>query len=301
MSEKIYEQSFPTIGKASLRISNIRGQVNVYPQPADQIIVKAVVEEGSGSAERTTVEMRQETGGRVVVETRFDRPTLSFFDLSQPCKVYYEIQVPAGVELDISTISAGQDLKNLQGAIHTSAISGDIHIDSISGPLRLSTISGRVEGLGLICEKLHLSTVSGDVRLTQSQCNQIEASTVSGQIDLDMPMGGGPYSFRSVSGDVHWQLPAAAGCVVEMHAVSGDLLVSMPAVSQGAARHKTWKVLEGGALVRMNSVSGDFYLQAPPVVVEAVPAGVLSRKEILDKVESGEMTAEQAMAALRGE
>lgn len=295
MTNKTYEQSFPISGQAVLKLSNIRGTVSVRQGDPAVIQVKADLDETSGNAERTQVEMRQEEGGRVVVETRYGDMMLDFLNRSQPCRVDYIVSVPAGAEIKISTVSATQDIQSLQGKFHLSTVSGSLRLADLKGDLSLSTISGGVQCSGLSGDKLTLSAVSGDIQLGQAEYAAVDANTVSGQIHYTAPLGQGPYTFRSVSGDINWEMPSAAPCTIEMHAVSGDLQINIPVTRSKTERGtKLWHVQGGGSLIKLNSVSGNLNISAPQVSQDSS----LSRKEILDKIEAGEMTAEEALTAL---
>ena len=300
MAIQTFEQTYPVSGQVVFKLSNIAGKVTVHQSEEPSIFVKAALDDSSGNAERTKIEMRQEESGRVVVETRFSDPILGIFNRAQPCKVDYDVTLPSGADIHVSTVSAAQELQGLQGKFQLSTISGNIHLAALQGDLQISTISGNVYTTDLQTSKLNLSAVSGDVDVAGSVPGTVEANTVSGQIRLAAPMGSGPYSFRSVSGDVSWQMPAAAPCTLELHTVSGDLNVNLPVTQYQAERGtKVWRVQGGGAAVRLNSVSGNLQVSAPQAPVEPAKTGSgLSRKEILDKIEAGEMTAEEALAAL---
>jgi len=300
MAIQTYEQTFPVSGQVVFKLSNIAGKVSLHQGEEPVILVKAALDDASGSAERTKIEMRQEENGRVVVETRFSDPIFGIFNRAQPCKVDYDVTLPAGGDLQVSTVSAAQELHGLQGKFQLSTISGNIHLVSLQGDLQISTISGNVYTTDLQTGKLNLSAVSGDIDVAGSVSGTVEANTVSGQIHLDAPLGTGPYSFRSVSGDVSWKMPAAAPFTLELHTVSGDLSVNLPVTQYQAERGtRVWRVQGGGTAVRLNSVSGNLQVSAPQAPAESdKTVSGLSRKEILDKIEAGEMTAEEALAAL---
>ncbi len=301
MADQIFEQSFPVSGEAVFKLSNITGQVVVRQGEAQVIAVHAVMDDSSGNAEQTRVEMTQESSGRVVVETRFDHPVSGFLNRMKPCRVSYEVRLPAGVDVNISTIDSTQDLQGLQGKFHLSTISGSLTLADLTGELAFSTISGNVRASGLQAPKVSLSSISGEVEFLRSELGEADGSTVSGQIRVDAPVGAGPYAFRSVSGNVLWLAQTLAPCTLEVHTVSGDIQVNQPTTKARSERgSKVWNVLGGGPLIRLNSVSGNLQFRArqDAPAPERPTASGLTRKEILDKIESGEMTAEQALIAL---
>ena len=63
MSKKIIELSFSVDTPARLKLSNIRGTVDISPGGEDSISVSAVIHLNSGNADHTEVDIHQEDDG----------------------------------------------------------------------------------------------------------------------------------------------------------------------------------------------------------------------------------------------
>lgn len=310
MALKISEQAFSVAEEARLKLSNVRGHVVIHAsEAANQILVKATLDPESGDAERTQVEMRQEENGEVVVKTHYTEPFWGFFNRLQPCRVDYDVTVPANCKVNASSVSGSMAVTGVHGVLELSTISGELEITDTGGELSVSTVSGGLTGHGL-AGRLKARSVSGSVRLEGQALETIDASTVSGGIQLNSPLSIGPYKFHTVSGNVHWQMPAIAPCTVEMHTVSGSAHSNMLAAhSYTSGRGHIFQVRGGGTLIPFSSVSGSIYLMGPeeqpaePQPEDAKQAPQAAQRPdvhtVLDMIEKGEMTAEEGLAALQ--
>ncbi len=322
MSEETIEKTFQVGSSPRLVISNIRGSVTIQPGEAGVIEVKAF-KHGNSMTASSVVEMSQDAEGTVRVETRSDE---SFFGLlSHPPKVEYAVRVPQGTQLDASCISSSLKVMGLTGAFKLKTISGEMEVRDLSGPFKIKGVSGDITGSNLSGE-LELGTVSGRVKLLQSSFPGADASTVSGDLLLQTPVAAGPYAFSSVSGSVRMLVPPDTHCSAELNSVSGSLHSSLPATSTKLGRGtKISQVGGGGTSVRLKSVSGGLSFEvegmaaanvsatpepannwmptppSPPTSPAVPPASPLSTEEILQRIERGEMTVDEAIKLMKGQ
>jgi hypothetical protein len=162
------------------------------------------------------------------------RPTVSFHqgEYSYCAKIDYEVTVPAGTALRITTLSGDIDLSGLGGAIIAKTVSGD---------LLLSALTGAV----------NVRTVSGDVKLKQVSGSAIEAVSISGDVDLSWPPAqAAELSLKSISGEVYAD-PAVSFSNLKQRSYVGYQLHG----SYGTG---------GGPLVKLESVSGDIFFRKQP-------------------------------------
>jgi DUF4097 and DUF4098 domain-containing protein YvlB len=277
MSE-IIEKNFTVASPARLNLSNIRGSVEIRPGEEGAIHVTATKSISTGDAQRTEIELTQETDGTVVVSTRFPEGAWSWLYGSFPCPVDYVVQAPRKCILKINVVSSeilseGFDgefsfqsvsgevtLRTLSGPVRVNTVSGNVELAELTGDLRLNTVSGKVSGKH-IRGAVHLDTVSGKISLEESNLTSIQASTVSGAMVYQTAFGEGPYRFNSVSGDVELLVPAETRCTAEMHAVSGKLTTKIPAASTSRQNGtQTMEVQGGGVKVTLQSISGNLSL-----------------------------------------
>ncbi len=327
MAEETIERRFDVAVPARLRVGNIRGAVDIQPGEDNVIVVSAVKDVESGDAERTEVEILQDEEGTVKVKTEFRKGLEWLFDWRRPCKVRYTIHVPRSCSVKVRCVSSDASLRDLQGEVDLETVSGDVQLENLNGRLRLRSVSGDIRGAHLV-GTLDLETVSGDVRLSASDLPQAKASSVSGDGRLETSLGRGPYRLKTVSGDFELLVPAESRCTVETSTISGELRTTLPVTtSSGDRRHRRVEVQGGGVEVTFNSVSGDLRLTpsgkvepgaapeepkeapaveaAPPVAGEPPSPPVReqalrqARREILERVARGELTAEQGVEELR--
>ena len=162
------------------------------------------------------------------------RPTVSYSkgEYSYCAKIEYEVTVPAGVALRITTLSGDVDVSELGGALTIKSVSGDLRLSALSGPV-------------------NVRSVSGDVKLNQVNGSAIEATSVSGDVDLTWPPAkGAELSLKSVTGEVYAD-PAVSFTNLKQRSYVGYQLHG----SYGAG---------GGPLVKLESVSGDVFFRKQP-------------------------------------
>jgi hypothetical protein len=301
MSQETIEKTFPVTVPARLKLSNIRGSVQIEAGEDGLISVSATKHLNSGNASRTEILMSQAEDGKVIVETKYGDWFFSFFNFSSPCKVDYVVRVPHSCEIDTSGVSNSLLIQSVEGGFNISTVSGEMSFKDLRGDLHLSSVSGNVSGEDL-SGKLHLNTVSGDVRLAGGDLSQGKVSTVSGDIQIRTAMAKGPYTFKSVSGDVHLAVTQEVGFSVNLQSVSGVLHTALPLNH----RHKSGGTLTaeiGGGEVEigMNSVSGNLYLEAPqpPIPQENPAPASTTRREVLERISRGEMSVEEGIEKLK--
>jgi DUF4097 and DUF4098 domain-containing protein YvlB len=330
MSSESLEQTFNVVSPARLKLSNIRGSVDILPGEPGILTVTATKSSEYGDVSRTKIAMSQSPDGLVTVETRYQDAWWGFFSFSKPCKVDYQVHIPPTCEVDASCVSSSLAVSGLDGKFKLSTVSGEMRLENLSGEIKLSGVSGETGGSGL-AGVLHLNTVSGEVRLVNSALTSSDLTTVSGEIRLQTTLTEGPYRFHSVSGSVWLSVPADTRCSLELQSISGGVHVNLPVTRQKiGGRHYSYEVQGGGVRVTANSVSGGLYVESssgssqgsiptdtveddelsftelpplppqPPVppLPAQPPEPVLDRAAVLDRIERGEMSVEEGLKAL---
>ncbi len=305
MSQEKLEQRFEVGAPASLKLSNIRGPINIQTGEDGLIVVTALKMLNSGNAERTSILMHQEDSGRVILKTEYQNPVTDWFNLNKPCKVEYTLQVPKNTHLDVNNISGSITVGAVDGEIQLSAISGSLNLSNLTGPLKLSTVSGAINAHNLR-GVLDVNAVSGQVRVTESNLVEARVKTVSGSIVVETPLTDGPYAFKGVSGKLTLIVPAETACVAIYKSVSGRLKTSLPITQDHREGSRGWLEIQGGGPeVTYKSVSGSFKIVTSEN--EEIPArrpasGAVrqpkNQLEILQKIESGSLSVEDALKEL---
>ena len=278
MSEEKIEQVFQVSQPARLVVKNIRGSVDLRAGEDGVIHVTAVKHTGSGDARGTEIEISQAASGEVTVATRFPEGSWRWIFGSMPCRVDYTITAPRQCSLEVkgvsndasivgfegqftfNSVSGELDLRKLTGPVKINTVSGEVDLEDIAGETRLHSVSGKAKGQH-VAGTVHVDTVSGDIELKGSNVPSAEVTTVSGKVEIETPLGAGPYRFNSVSGEVTLKVPEASKCSLEMHSVSGGLQVALPVTAQTKSGGlRTAEVQGGGVKVYLSSVSGDLSL-----------------------------------------
>ena len=322
MSTEIFEQTFQVAEPARLKLSNIRGSVEIHAGEPGTIHVHAT--RHNGSDKQTTIEMSQAEDGSVVVETR-EPEGWRLFNFSSSAKVDYTVSVPPACKLSVSCVSSSLSIRGVSGVCTLKTVSGSMDLNMLAGPFKINSVSGDISGAGL-SGALELDTVSGDVRLSESDVPSVHGSTVSGNLNLQTALGAGPYKLNSVSGDVSFIVPADTACTIELRAVSGRITSTLPLTAHTRRGGSSTAVVQGGGVeVKLSSVSGDLWIgqmgeepgkavaepAVPPVPPEpAVPPVPpvppvsrperLTTAEILAMVERGELSVDEAIHRMQG-
>ena len=303
MSETI-KKTFSVTSPAKLKVNNISGSVEITPGEDGVIQVTAIKHPNSGDEKRTEIEIIQEADGTVKATTRYPDGGWTWMFGSHPCDVEYVIKAPRQCSLRVNGVSNTVLAEGFDGEINMNTVSGEISIKSINGPMRIHSVSGDVDGEHLV-GTLAADTVSGDVMVKASTLISINGKTVSGDLHISTPLANGPYEFKSVSGDVQMIVPPETACTGELHTLSGDLTTAFPA--NGYSNNpgsKSVLIKGGGVKIILNSVSGDLSLDCDGEIPSSPdPAKTITseeRKAVLESVERGELTVEQALGKLHG-
>lgn len=140
-----------------------------------------------------------------------------------------EIRVPRGVELEVSTVSAGLEFADLAGPRVTArTVSGDarlnnvrperLELETVSGGVSLDaggslesaikSVSGNLEASGL-SGRLRLKSVSGNLDVSATAVEEVEVETLSGSVYARIvPEAASRLNLSSHSGDLRLVLPA---------------------------------------------------------------------------------------------
>lgn len=136
-----------------------------------------------------------------------------------------ELELPRGVRLVISTLSADVEVYDITGNVEVRSTSGSLQFSGLGGRLIAETISGDVQTSGNT-SLARITTVSGDMRVREAR-GEVELHTTSG----DASVSGERitrFSAESMSGDVQFDGLFDAGARVQVSTHSGDVTVRVP-------------------------------------------------------------------------
>ncbi len=201
----------------------------------------------------------------------------------------FELLVPRGVRLIISTGSGNVDVQEITGDVEVHAVSGDIALRAIGGRAIVETLSGDIEitdGVGDLRAttmsgditargvrgSAEVHTTSGTVDLGMLHAVSVKVESISGDITFDgMPTDGASFQLATHSGDITLRMPDGARGVLEVSTFSGEvttngtLTLTSSGVPRSGRRERTGQRLEfgggGSTLINVATFSGDIRLQ----------------------------------------
>jgi DUF4097 and DUF4098 domain-containing protein YvlB len=265
-----FEKRVPAGPSGVVEISNVAGMVEVAGWDRSEVEVKAQLD-----SEDIKVEMTSEAGRtriRVVVPRRSGNDS----------DAQLQIRVPRASELEISTVSADINARDVTGEQRLKTVSGNVKTDIAAHDVEVKTVSGDLWLRGKSEDaSLRLSTVSGNIRLERA-AGELDAITVSGDMSLDVQPArslrlrttsggvefrgrltrGASFEAETISGDLTVRARAEDGFEYEVSSFSGDIENCFDVEAQKTSRHGpgyrlSGKRGEGTGKVRMRTMSGD--------------------------------------------
>ncbi|HEY4226772.1 MAG TPA: DUF4097 family beta strand repeat-containing protein [Candidatus Limnocylindrales bacterium] len=172
------------------------------------------------------------------------------------------VEVPHGATVSVESASAEVAVSDLSGSKRFRTASGDMTFERLSGPLDIESVSGDVDIEGQAPLELNAKSISGEMRVRVPRLRRLELTTTSGDMFLDAQLdGNGPFSLRSISGDV--TLVGRSGFRIEAQSVTGDLNSDLPSKRESGPGRKVLTVGRPGPTLSFHSVSGDFHVVEP--------------------------------------
>jgi Toastrack DUF4097 len=319
MNTETTEQFYSVNAPARLEIKNIRGSVTVRGvEGTNSIHITAIKHLDSGDPQRTEILVSQLPDGSVSVQTRYQESgwLLSLLGAHWPCKVDYTVEAPADCALHVDSVSNTALIEGLNGSLGLKSISGEIEVHRLGGSISLHSISGDIGG-DQLTGALTVDTTSGRVRLDASNFSSLQANSISGALFFKTPLSAGPYSFKTVSGNIRLVVPAHSACNADFQSISGRFSSNLPSTGDQRQRGSQSAEVQGGdPMVKFNTVSGNASLEsdgeataqptAPSTPAPAAPEAVtsqeaLSTREILDQIADGKLTVEEGLKLIKGE
>lgn len=307
------EKVIPAEGKTSIHVSNPTGLIKIRPASGSEVILEAK-KIAKAKVKDEAVELAESARVRVVeggegIEIDVELPSREkhksifgrILKLSVTRNVTVEIylQVPASMELHLSSTSGDIDVEGTLAGGHIGATSGDVWVSECGGNFSVGVASGDVE-ISHIDGDLQLSSASGNVTVKEiggsvgvsTASGDFVGRDIEGSFTLDGASGEvtvdhckGQIEVSTASGDV-WLKEVSAKVTVDTS--SGDVTVhtySKRAIDVGiscSSGDVEFMAAAGSSYhLEISSVSGGIYCKVP-LSVEKV-----SRRELRGDVGSG--------------
>jgi len=211
------------------------------------------------------------------------------------------VELPRGTRVAIDTASADVSVTGIAGPGRYRTASGDLILQDVAGNLEVEGVSAdvRIEAAAPI--ELTGRTISGDVVIRAPRLTRFEYTTTSGDLRVDAELNGkGPYSIKSISGDV--MLVGRAGLQVEAQTVTGDLMTDLQHKTESGNGRRVLIVGKPVATLAFKSVSGDLRVDEPRDAVRPMsPVATEATMSMNPPSSSGSSAAASSMPAFAGE
>ena len=208
-----------------VNIVNNNGSVTLHAGNAQQVVVNA-----TRHSDKVEVDSNgMPDGRRVEIRTHVLSPQKLSADES---RVDYDITVPAGVSITVSTATA------------------PITVENLNSDLSLSSDTGRITVKNLANAHLRVRGIAAPVSLTDINNGYVDVTANSGAVQLEN-VSGPKISVGATSGDITYRGDCSGGGIYNMTTHSGAIDVTLP---QNASIDLTARSLTG-------AVENDFPLQ----------------------------------------
>jgi len=145
-------------------------------------------------------------------------------------RVDYDVTVPAGVSVNVSTTSAPITAEGLSGDIGLSSETGQITIHSVAKSyVRVRSMTAPVTLKDVTISRVDIQSSGGAVQLNNVTGQRVAASTTSGNIEYRGDCsGGGDYVLTTHSGAIDMTLPATASVDLSARSTTGAVENAFP-------------------------------------------------------------------------
>ncbi|MEE8119516.1 MAG: DUF4097 family beta strand repeat-containing protein [Gammaproteobacteria bacterium] len=261
----------------TVRIENIAGRITVEAWSRNEVQVIGTIADG---VEEFIFE-RSSHGIEIIVKWprggRHHRHHIDDTDL--------DIKVPAGVDLEISGVSADIEITGTNGKIEAETVSGEVFVEAKSVANHLSTVSGDIELSGsakdarivlesvsgeLVLRGVHgqveANSISGDISLRDSRVFRMNGETISGDITIEAELEkNGVYHYEAINGDVEIITRGEPDATFDLSSFNGDIDNDYGPAPERTSKYAPgtelrFKSGNGSADVTINTLNGDIIL-----------------------------------------
>ncbi|MDH3522998.1 MAG: DUF4097 domain-containing protein [Acidobacteriota bacterium] len=178
-------RSFDVVGDGTLAIDTDLGGIDVRAGAAGRVLVTVEREARSGDDEDFELSFDQSGDDVRVTGTR---PGGSWgWNSGNRFRVHFEVEVPAGFSVDLSTSGGSISVASLSGDVACATSGGDVALDDVGGRVDCRTSGGDIE-IGKVAGTVLAKTSGGDIRIDRSG-GSVVAKTSGGDIVVDEVLG----------------------------------------------------------------------------------------------------------------
>ncbi|HEY3884591.1 MAG TPA: DUF4097 family beta strand repeat-containing protein [Vicinamibacterales bacterium] len=215
-----------------LDVTNINGKISVEPSSDATIDVTATKKAHGASDDaakdalkRITIDATTVSSTHVTIETKI--PKTNGISFGGSSEVDYEIKVPAGAELHLSTVNGTVEVTGEQGAVHAETTNGSVKLYNVAGQVQAETVNGSVSAdLARVADAgAKLECVNGSVKLTLPKDTKatLSADVTNGGIDT------GGLTFEAADGNTRRHFEGrlnGGGARISLETTNGGISVA---------------------------------------------------------------------------
>lgn len=215
------EAKFDIAPNGTLDVVNNSGTVTLHSGSGHQVLVTYTVHSDKVEVDQNATRQRVELRTHALPN---EKPT------ADEAKVDYEITLPAGVSINVTTVSATVTADNLSGDIGLSSETGNVDVKNVSkSHLRIRSMNAAVSLDNVTASTIDVQSTAGAVQLKNVTGQRVAANTSSGNIDYRGDCsGGGDYLFTTHSGAIDMTLPETASVDLTARSTSGSVENAFP-------------------------------------------------------------------------
>jgi DUF4097 and DUF4098 domain-containing protein YvlB len=145
-------------------------------------------------------------------------------------RVDYDVTVPAGISVNVSTTSAPIAAEGLSGDLGLSSETGQITVsNALKSHLRVRSMTAAITLKDVTLSRVDIQSAGGAVQLTNVTGQRIAVGTTSGNIEYRGDCsGGGDYLFTTHSGAIDVTLPPTASVDLSARSTTGTVENAFP-------------------------------------------------------------------------
>jgi DUF4097 and DUF4098 domain-containing protein YvlB len=181
---------------------------------------------------------------------------------AEEARVDYDVTVPAGVSVNVSTTSAPITAEGLSGDIGLSSETGQITItNALRSHVRVRSMTAPVTLKDVTISRVDIQSAGGAVQLSNVTGQRVSVGTTSGNIEYRGDCsGGGDYILTTHSGAIDVTLPPTASVDLSARSTTGTVENAFPLEQKS---HNSFVPMQGRSFAgTSNSGSSSVELQS---------------------------------------
>jgi len=199
------------------------GSIALHSGAGHQLLVSYTVHSAKIEVDQSSSDNKQ----RVELLTHAlpgEKPT------ADEAKVDYDVTVPAGVSVNVSTTSAPITADGISSDIELSSETGQITVHNIAkSHVHVRSVTAPVTLQNVTMSRVDIQSTGGAVQLKNVNGQRLAAGTTSGNIDYEGDCsGGGSYILTTHSGAINVTLPATASVDLTARSTTGAVENDFP-------------------------------------------------------------------------